>query len=102
VAYLPGLCFLGLLEPTANPFVRFHARQGFLLLCVEVVAWIALAIVHASIGRIPVLGFLIRVILDFTIGLGLLGATVYGVVKAAGGEVARLPYLGDHVERVPF
>jgi len=102
IAYLPGLCFVGLLGMPENPFVAFHARQGFLLLCVEAVAWIALWIYDASLGRIPVLGLLVGAVLHFACGIALLAATVYGVVKAAIGETARIPVLGDHVERVPF
>jgi uncharacterized membrane protein len=97
VAYLPGLCFVGLLG-----MVAFHARQGFLLLSVEGVVWIALWIYDASLGRIPVVGFLVGAVLHFACGIALLAATVYGVVKAAAGEMSRIPVLGDHVERVPF
>jgi uncharacterized membrane protein len=102
VAYLPGLCFVGLLGMAENPFVAFHARQGFLLLSVEGVVWIALWIYDASLGRIPVVGFLVGAVLHFACGIALLAATVYGVVKAAAGEMSRIPVLGDHVERVPF
>lgn len=102
VAYLPGLCFIGLLGMPENPFVAFHARQGFLLLCVEAIVWIALWIYDASLGRIPVAGFLVGAVLHFACGIALLAATVYGVVKAAVGEMARIPVLGENVERVPF
>jgi len=85
-----------------NPFVGFHARQGFLLFMVEIVIWIFLAIFDASIGRIPFLGPLVGYVLKFGLWCGLLAATIFGVVKAASGEVARMPYLGESVERVPF
>jgi uncharacterized membrane protein len=102
IAYLPGLCFVGLLGMPENPFVAFHARQGFLLLAVEAVVWAALWIYDASLGRIPVLGFLLGAVLYFVLGITLLAATVYGVVRAAAGTMARIPVLGDYVERVPF
>lgn len=102
VAYLPALCFVGLLGAPENRYVGFHARQGFLLFLLEVVACIALAIFDASLGRIPVLGFLIGALVRFVVGFGFLGATVYGVVKGATGEMARIPYLGDAIEKVPF
>lgn len=102
IAYLPGLCFVGLLGMPENPFVAFHARQGFLLLCVEVVVWIALWIYDASLGRIPFLGLVVGAMIHFAAGIILLAATVYGVVKAAVGEMARIPILGENVERVPF
>jgi lactate dehydrogenase-like 2-hydroxyacid dehydrogenase len=33
------------------------------------------------------------------VGMGVIGTAV---AKAASGEMTRLPYLGDHVEEVPF
>jgi uncharacterized membrane protein len=102
VAYLPGLCFIGLLGAPENRYVGFHARQGFLLFLLEVVACIAIAIYEASVGRIPILGFLIGALVRFVLGFAFLGATIYGVVKGASGEMARIPYLGDAIEKVPF
>lgn len=102
VAYLPGLCFVGLLGAPENRYVGFHARQGFLLFLLEVVVCIAIAIYEASLGRIPILGFLIGALVRFVLGFAFLGATIYGVVKGASGEMARIPYLGDAIGKVPF
>jgi len=101
VAYLPALCFVGLFAAPANRYVGFHARQGLLLFLAEVVGALAIGMFDASLGRIPVLGFLASAILKFVIWFGFLGATVYGVIKGANGEVARIPYLGDAIERLP-
>jgi uncharacterized membrane protein len=102
IAYLPVLGIIGLLGMPENRYVGFHARQGLLLFLVELVIWAVLAIVHGTIGRIPILGFLIVVLLDFACWMALLAATVYGVIKGASGEMTRLPVLGDYVERLPF
>ena len=102
VAYLPGLCFIGLIGAPDNRYVGFHARQGFLLFLLEVIACVALAIYDASLGRIPLLGFLIGALARFILGFGFLAATIYGVLKGATGEMARIPYLGDAIGRVPF
>jgi uncharacterized membrane protein len=102
VAYLPGLCFIGLFGAPENRYVRFHARQGLLLFFAEVIACVALAIYDASLGRIPVLGFLIGAVARFVLGFGFLAATVYGVIKGATGEMARIPYLGDAIGKVPL
>lgn len=102
VAYLPGLCFIGLLGAPDNRYVGFHARQGFLLLLLEVVVAIALAIYDGSIGMIPVVGFLVGALLKFILWMSILALTVYGVVKGASGEMARIPVLGEAVEKVPF
>ena len=102
VAYLPGLCFVGLLGMPENPFVTFHARQGFLLLFVEILTAVLLWIFDLSLGRIPILGLLVGAVLRFVLWVGLLAATVYGMIKASEGELTRIPVLGDFVERVPF
>lgn len=102
VSYLPALCFVGLFTAPRNRFVAFHGRQGLLLFLAEIVCWIAIAIYDVSIGRIPVLGFLVGAVIKFVAGLGFLAVTVYGVVKGANGETTRLPYLGDAIERIPL
>ena len=102
VAYLPGLCFIGLFGAAHNRYVTFHARQGLLLFLLEAAVWVGLAIYDSSLGKIPVLGFLVGAVVRFVLGFALLAATIYGMVKGAGGEMARLPYLGDAIEKVPL
>lgn len=102
VAYLPGFCFLGLFAAPENRYVGFHARQGFLLFMVEVIVWVAFGIYDASLGRIPIVGFLVGAVLRFVFGFTLLGATLYGMLKGATGEMVRMPFLGDVIEKVPF
>ena len=102
VAYLPALCFVGLFAAPGNRYVGFHARQGLILFLAEIVGALGIALFDASLGTIPVLGFLASAILKFLLWFGFLGATVYGVIKGANGEVARIPYLGDAIERLPL
>lgn len=102
VAYLPALCFVGFAAAPTNRYVQFHARQGLILFGVEVAAWIALWILDASVGRIPFLGLLVTAIARLAVGLTLLAVTVYGVAKGASGSFARIPFLGDGIEKVPF
>jgi uncharacterized membrane protein len=102
VAYLPGLCFVGFAAAPANRYVQFHARQGLILFGIDVAAWIGLAIVGASVGRIPYLGLVITAVAQLAVGLMLLAVTVYGVAKGASGTFARIPFLGDGIEKVPF
>ena len=93
---------MGLLGAPDNAYVGFHARQGFLVLLVEVAIGVFLMIYDASLGQIPILGALAGYILKFVLWTGMLLVTIFGVIKATGGEAARIPYLGDYVERVPF
>jgi len=102
VAYLPGLCFLGLLGAPENAFIGFHARQGFLLFAVEVALVVFFCIYDGTLGRIPYVGPFIGYVVKFLVWTSILLLTAFAVAKAANGETTRLPYLGDHVERVPF
>ena len=102
VAYLPALCFVGFAAAPTNRYVQFHARQGLILFSVEVAAWIGLAIVGASIGRIPYLGLVVTAVAQLAVGLFFLAVTAYGVAKGASGSFARIPFLGDGIEKVPF
>jgi uncharacterized membrane protein len=102
VAYLPALCFVGLFAAPGNRYVGFHARQGLLLFLAEIVGALVISLFDASLGAIPVVGFLASAILKFVLWFSFLGATVYGVIKGANGETARIPYLGDAIERLPL
>ena len=102
VAYLPGLCFLGLLGAPDNAYIAFHSRQGFLLLCVEIALAVFFSIYDWTLGQIPYVGPILGYILKFLVWSSMLVITLFAVVKAATGETTRLPYLGDHVEEVPF
>ena len=102
VSYLPGLCFLGLLGAPENAFIGLHARQGFLLFLVEIVIAVFFWIYDGTLGRIWLFGPIVGYLIKFPVWTAVLLVTVYGVVRAANGELARIPYLGEQVERVPF
>jgi uncharacterized membrane protein len=100
VAYLPGLCLIGLLEAPRNRFVRFHARQGLVLTLAEIAALVAIAIVDGSLGRIPVLGLIAGASMRLVLGLSFLALTIYGAMKGIAGEMVHVPFLGDLADRI--
>ncbi len=102
VAYLPGLCFLGLLGAPENAFIGFHSRQGFLLFMVEVLLAVFFSIYDGTLGRIPYVGPFVGYLVKFLAWSSILLLTAFAAAKAAGGETTRLPFLGENVERVPF
>ncbi len=102
VAYLPALCFVGFAAAPTNRYVQFHARQGVILFGVEIAAWVGLWILDVSVGLIPFLGLLVTATARLAVGFLFLAVTIYGVAKGASGTFARIPFLGDGIEKVPF
>lgn len=102
VAYLPALCFVGFAAAPTNRYVQFHARQGVILLGVEMAAWVGLWILDVSVGLIPFVGLLVTATARLAFGFLFLAVTIYGVAKGASGTFARIPFLGDGIEKVPF
>jgi len=102
VAYLPGLCFIGLLEAPRNRYVRFHARQGLVLFAPEVAGAVLIAIVDGSVGTIPVLGLIAGALVRLCLGVLFLAVTLYGIIKGASGEMIRVPVLADLADRMDF
>jgi uncharacterized membrane protein len=102
ICYLSFLVFIPILVKSKSPFLVKHCRQGFVLFFVEVTAAVALRIFDFTIGRIPLLGFVISILLYFVVLLALLILSVLGFVKALSGEDFRLPFLDELADRVPI
>jgi uncharacterized membrane protein len=94
VTIIPAIIFL-VLEPfNRNRFVRFHAFQSIFFAVAWTVLWIALGVV----GHIPVLGWATLLIWPL-IGLGGLIIWVLLLIKAYGGQMFKLPVIGDMAEK---
>jgi uncharacterized membrane protein len=102
VGYLFFMCFFALWKGKDSPFVRFHARQAFLLFLSEIVAFVVLVIIDKTIGRLPFLGLLIVVLLQIAVYLVALILSVMGFVKALFGERWEMPFFGPYSEKVPL
>lgn len=101
VGYLFFLCFLSLWKSRQSPFVRFHARQAFLLFLSECVAFLALVVIDRTVGRLPFVGLILVVIAQVFVYLAALFLSVTGFVKALFGELWHMPFFGPYRERVP-
>lgn len=86
LGWVTGLVFL-LLEQK-NAFVRFHALQSL-------VTFLALFVITAVIGMIPILGILAGLVL-WPLGVVL---WIVLMVKAYKRERYKLPWVGDFVEK---
>ena len=94
ITIIPAIVFLVLEPYNRNKFVRFHSFQ-----CIFFgVAWTALWIVMSVIGMIPLLGWLTLIIWPL---LGLAGLIIWVLlmVKAYGGQMWKLPVIGDLAEK---
>ena len=76
LSYVWVLCLVPLLG-SKDEFVKFHARQGFVLFIIE----LALVLV----GWIPVIGWL----LSLAVGI----VAIIGLIKALNGEKWEIPYI---------
>ncbi|MDP6418645.1 MAG: hypothetical protein QF492_06550 [Candidatus Krumholzibacteria bacterium] len=101
LSYLPFLCLLPYFRAGESKHVRFHAQQGLFLFLLEILAWILIAVLDASIGKIPFLGLLLLILLRLVLWLPVLALAVLGVAKALTGELTPLPWIGNYAERIP-
>jgi uncharacterized membrane protein len=101
LGYLFFLCFLALWKARESRFVRFHARQAFLLFLSECVAFLAIVIIDRTVGRLPFLGLIVVVIAQVFVYLTALFLSVMGFVKALFGELWEMPFFGPYREKIP-
>jgi len=59
-------------------------------------------IIDGSLGRLPVLGFLLVVAFRLVFFLLFLSLSVMGFTKALFGESWRIPYLDELADRIPI
>ncbi len=101
LCYLSVLVFVPILSTTKTHFLARHCRQGFALLFIEVVGVFFIWIIDTTLGRLPLLGFLIVIALRLVFFLFVLSMSVLGFTKAIFGETWRLPYLDELADKIP-
>ncbi len=104
-SYLFFVCLFVMYEVRQNrraDFVRFHARQGFVLCFVEVVLLVISLVLDSSVGTIPVFGAIVMITFKLLAGLLSVGLSVWGFVEALGGERWEIPVLASWARRVPL
>lgn len=82
-----------------DKFLRFHAFQSLFTGVAAIVLWIAIAIVGVILGAIfPLLALLVFP-LYMILGFGCLVLFVICMIKAYGGQMWRIPVIGDFAAR---
>jgi uncharacterized membrane protein len=86
LSYIPFLCFIPLFKSNLNNFAKKHAKQGLLLLIIEILALL----------------FLVDFINDFfwtavLIACGIFALT--GISKSLAGKEMKIPFIGDIFEK---
>ena len=101
VCYVPLLVFVAIFSAGRTAFTARHIRQGFALLLAEIVGLVFIWIIDGTIGRIPLIGFVVVIALRLAFFLSVLVISVLGFTKAMFGEDWRIPYLDELADRVP-
>ena len=94
ITIIPSIIFLVMEPYNKNRFVRFHSFQNIFFAVAWTVMWIALMI----FGHIPVLGWL-TILLWPLVGLAGLVLWIILLLKANGGQMWKLPVIGDMAEK---
>jgi uncharacterized membrane protein len=89
IAYV--LFFVPLLTDSKDdPFVKFHVKQGLLILILSIVV----SIVNSIIGRIPFIGWVVA----FVLSLGVFALWLIGIMNALNGKQEPVPVVGQYAE----
>jgi len=99
VTIIPAIIFLVMEPYNKNRFVRFHAWQNIFFCGAWVVLWIALMILSAVLAFIPILGHLVAFLLWMALAIGALVVWIILLMKANGGQMWKLPVIGDMAEK---
>lgn len=91
---ITGILFLVLAPYNQNRNVKFHAFQSIFFNLAWIVLWFVLMFIGLIVGRIPVLGSLLMLAVDFVVGLGGFILWLYLMFKTYNGEKVVLPVIG--------
>jgi uncharacterized membrane protein len=82
-----------------DPEVRFHGAQSILLSIAFFVVYVAMLIVTAILGQVPVLGWILGLLVSLVLWVGGLALFVYMAVQGYNLNHVKLPVIGDMAEQ---
>ena len=106
LAYLP-ICAVNLImsiiiiaTDKTNKLARFHAFQSLLLLGACIVLGVILGIFGAivAVAQSTILALLLLLV-EVVVVIAILAAVIFCMVKAFGGQVFKLPVIGDMADK---
>jgi len=104
VAYI--LFFVPLLTDSKNdPYVKYHVKQGLVLLLTGAALWI-IEFILSAIFTTSLAGALlwwrISNVINLVIGLGILALLIIGILNATSGKEKPLPVIGQFAKMFKF
>ena len=88
LSYLGILVVIPLIVSKNNSFVKFHTKQGLVLLAVEIILWIAMRIAWVLM---PLIGLLELVVFIFAI---------IGIINVVEKKEKELPFIGSFSKHI--
>lgn len=84
LAYLGPLVIISYITSKDDPFVKFHIRQGLVLLVIEVVIWFAGMVFWPLWALIPFINIAVLVL------------AIIGIINVVNGQEKSLPLVGSY------
>ncbi|MFZ0731985.1 MAG: hypothetical protein WAM79_06645 [Candidatus Sulfotelmatobacter sp.] len=99
ITIIPSIIFLVMEPYNKNRFVRFHSFQNLFFAGALIVCWIAFTILSMVLAFIPILGHIIIALAWFALAIGSFIVWIIMLLKANGGQMWKLPVIGDMAEK---
>jgi uncharacterized membrane protein len=95
LAYLSILVIIPLLVAKDNPFVKFHIKQGLLLVIGQVVLWMLSNVLYSMMFYMTAPIFMIA-------NFGLIVLSIIGIINVIKKQEKELPVLGSLAVHLPL
>lgn len=82
-----------------NKIMRFHAFQSLLLMAGLVVLWIGIVVISVVLAFVSSTLSMLFSLVVWLVVLAFLGLAIYMCIKAYGGEMTKLPVIGDMADK---
>lgn len=90
LAYIGPLILVSYLLAKEDPFVKFHIKQGLLLVIGEVTTWLIAMMIWILFPLLQAINIFLFVL------------AIVGIIRAAHGEMKELPFIGKYAKRFNF